>query len=169
MFLITMISGVAFAEPNDTEILNSFKQYVDTEMQKVFATYEGNHNRIAYQVRFDISPQENPKEVWFKSTEKINKAFKIDLQRTTSLISPYVGTLEVDKYTEFSSDYPTEVAAKMSFDTRYIQWDLYKFTVAYQENQWVITGLTLKKQNYDAANLSSNSIFYTLKCSDDKY
>ncbi|KAF0216763.1 MAG: hypothetical protein FD174_3586 [Geobacteraceae bacterium] len=143
----------------DTEVVDSFKQYVSDEMKKVFVSYEGTHYNVSY--------VESNLNFWFKSYHKIDQNYKIDVEKTTSLISPYVGTLQVEVYYNTSDKFPTKKTAEQATTYKVHSIQTFKITLAYQENKWVVTDAHFKSSSLDSVIKQDKlSIYENLKCPD---
>lgn len=158
MFIIG--TNLCLAAPTDAEIVISFKQYISDNMNKVLATYNGEHFSVIYSDSY---------KDWFKTRDDIDSNYKIDIKKTDSLLYPYVGTLEVNKRIAFYQHRDSkESAANDTNINRYVT-ETYRFTIAYQDNQWVVTDSKINNNLIDKWYDWSKDIFASLKCSDDKY
>jgi hypothetical protein len=127
------------SQAEDSQIVSSFNQYLNDKMAQILATYDGQHY-------IHMLPSEkNPEGYWRKVDAAVNPNYKIDVQKTDSLDTPYIATLEVTtKYRYFASR-PTREAAEAATDGGYTVTNIYRFSIAYQNNTWVVT----EAQQYD--------------------
>lgn len=170
--LIFTLLMVSFCLPvsaaTDAEVVSSFKQYASDQLAKILETYEGVHYKVAY-----IEPDRyssKPKGYWFKLTGMVDPNYKIDVQKTNSLVSPYVATLEVNYKTLFYYDRPTKETAEAVTDIKRVSIEVYKFTVAYQDEKWVVT----EAKSYSSVlgkwfNRDTKDIYTELKCAYEKH
>jgi hypothetical protein len=132
LVLLLAFSNLAYAAPSDTEIMNSFKDYVSKEVNKALATYESN-NQIVVAVK-DRKPP-----VWQKIHFTLNADYTIDLRKNDSLIRPYIGTLEIAKVIYFENFATKEAAEQCISPKNRDDSRRYVFTIAYQDDKWVVT------------------------------
>lgn len=169
--MVITLSIIGFSAPafaaDDAQVVNSFKQFCDDNIAKVTATYEGTHYSIAYQ---QPSKYTQRPESWIKYSGIVDPNYKYDVQKTNSLVSPYIGTLEVTYKTVVYKDFPTKEAAEATNDIVRYTPVVYKFIVAYQDDKWVVTDA--KKYNSvlgEWFTLDTKDIFVILKCEYDAH
>ena len=107
-----------------TQVVESFTRYV----QQHFASYE--HNRRERTTKLGGG--------WVKEYFQPDQSSAgIDVQRTTSLVSPYVGTLEFKLVTHYTAFHKTrnEAEADSTFGNSKVV--THKHTYAYQDGKWV--------------------------------
>lgn len=136
--LVITLSIIGFSAPafaaDDVQVVSFFKQFCDDNIAKVTATYEGTHYKIAYQ---EPSKYTKKPGYWIKLTGIVDPNYKYDVQKTNSLVSPYIGTLEVTYKTVFYKDFHTKEAAEATNDIDRYTPTVYKFSVAYQDDIFV--------------------------------
>ncbi len=135
-------SGCNSAKPPEPKIseqdqaVSSFKQIVENYMK----TYKQSKHEQVYHL--EGSSVANIPEGWRKAySELASDDYKVDVQKTDSLVSPYLGILEFDTKTYVSSStYGSQEAASQATDFPSDSSLLHKHrhTYAYQEGQWVI-------------------------------
>lgn len=130
MFVLLMFYCLPVFAADDATVVDSFKQYTSDKMEKVIATYTGDTYRIR-------SMQSNA--YWFKVRREIDPNYKIDVQKTNSLISPYKATLEVTFKSTFYRIKSSKDAAEVSNDIDFNSKEIYYLTLAYQKEKWVVT------------------------------
>ena len=126
---------------SDQDVANSFKEFTGAIINEIQESYDKGD------VGIRLSGAGNGKWIKYSYT---NLAHAIDVQKTSSIMSPYVGKLVItyniinyysDKYPDgnFPTRYEAEVADKKKL------WNLpldkmnrYIFTYAYQNGQWVL-------------------------------
>jgi len=139
IMLLLTLSNIGFADPSESEILASFKQYVSDEVGTALSTYEVDKYKM----------RKSSEGRWYKTTSSLNPNYSMDIKKTNSLMSPYMGILEVS---QVDSNY-SEYLSKEMAETDTILYDsnktTYKFIIAYQDNKWVITGVNVQKTNID--------------------
>ena len=158
VFLLTLTFCNSVFAMEDSEVVDSFKQYVDNVMTQVTPTYEGTHYGLT-----------NSSETggWYKSIKYLEPGYKIDVEKTNSLISPYVGTLEVSTKTVFYEHNPNKGIASESEIINFTSSSTYKFTIAYQNDNWVVTSAKEYDHFLDKIYDSSTDIIKTLSCDDE--
>lgn len=165
--LLMFFTIPAFAA-TDAEIVGSFKEFASENISKALETYDGIHYKVAY-----IEPSKyssKPNGYWFKLTGVLDPNYKIDVQKTNSLISPYIATLEVNYKTLCYYGRSTKEAAESVSNIERTSTDIYKFTVAYQDDKWVVTDA--KKYSRllgEWFNTNTKDIFEVLKCKYEKH
>lgn len=147
---------------DDAQVVSSFKQYVSDILTQVNATYEGNNYRIAY---IPLDAVTKRPGYWIKIKRTIDPTYNIDVQKSNSLISPYIGTLEVNTTNVFYKGYPNQQDAEATDAIDHTTGDNYKFTIAFQDEKWVVTDSkefsTLLGKWFAT---DSKDIFQNLKC-----
>ena len=133
LVLLLAFASLASAAPSESEVIASFKSYVDKEVKKALVSYETDNQQLL--VYKDRKPPLWQKEVYALSTD-----YTIDLRKNDSMIRPYIGTLEIAKIT-YSQTFATREAAEACDRPNYKddQSRRYVITVAYQEGKWVVT------------------------------
>lgn len=154
---------LAFCVPayamDDSQVVDSFRQYVQSNISLVEDSYKGNKYEVKY-----IKADYFSGAYWIKYATTLDPAYKIDVQKTNSLISPYVGTLEVDRNTVTYSGKTKEDAINQ-IGTKYSYVDNFKFTIAYQGTGWVVTRATQRNYALAIREEVSLNILDVLKCS----
>lgn len=167
LLISTFVSVAAASE--DTDAVNSFKQYASDNVLKIKETYKGNHYRVSY-IQKDNYPN-SPPAYWLKISSDVDSNYKIDVQKTTSLISPYIGTLEITRNNVFYRHAATRELAEITTDIDKVTTDVtYKFTVAFQDGNWNVTSAVM----YDPFlgrwfNTKTLDVFEELRCKDEKH
>jgi hypothetical protein len=90
---------------DSAKLAESFEKFITTTMTEVIGTYEGIH--------FTLHPCEDG--ICLKSSNHIDPNYKYDLEKTTSLISPYVGTLKVNGKQEWYRVFPNSDQGEFHF------------------------------------------------------
>lgn len=90
MFVLLMFYCLPVFAADDAEVVDSFKHYTSDKMEKVLATYVEDAHNLVYS-----PPYSRTKAYWFKVKVKMDPNYKIDVQKTNSLILPYNGKMEV--------------------------------------------------------------------------
>lgn len=160
---LLIFPNFAFAV-SDEDALASFKSYIKVELEKVKQSYEGNRYSMYF---MEADKKISRSALWYKQSAAINPEYKIDLQKTNSLISPYLGTLEVKiDDTIFIAHPIKEIAASLDL-INYRTYSIYIFSIAYQDDKWVITAI----RDYDSVLKKwtehkgvEQSIYPYLKC-----
>ena len=130
--LIMSTFSVAFAD--EQEIVESFKTFVSDTMTPIIASYQGEHYSIKYA---DCSPI-HEKSYWYKSTVTTPR-YVIDVKKTDSLISPYLGLLDI---TNDLISYKGKYDSAKEAETSSVQESPFmlrhnRYTYAYQDGNWV--------------------------------
>lgn len=142
LILLTLSTPTSFAA-TEAEIVASFKKFTSDEMSKALATYEGNF-KVMYS-----NPDKLTKSTggWFKTIDTLDSNYKVDVKRTESLISPYLGTLHAVKGSIFFVYYPTKEEAAKSATIWFKKEDQLLLSYAFQDNTWVLTSVRYKYNN----------------------
>lgn len=162
VFLLSLgFCNIVFAM-DDSEVVDSFKQYVDDAMTQVSTTYDGTHYSMTYEDYDGFKPM---KEYvgWYKTTNFLEPGYKIDVQKTTSLISPYIGKLEVKiNHVTFLTNKNKDIAeAEKLVNTNCSNMNTYIFAIAFQNGIWNVTSV-----RSDYGELNPDSILNILRCKD---
>lgn len=133
IFLAAAYPGFA-AEDKDVNIYDSFKTYCGTEMAKVLDTYKGDQYSIVYKSK------SNKPEHWTKTSENVDSAYGIEMQKSAVPGQPDVGILIVKFTTAFYADnFESEEKAKAETKVVNTAKNIYKFFMSYENNSWVLT------------------------------
>lgn len=147
--LLFGLSNIVCAEPSDSEVVASFKQYVSDEVTKAIATYEIDNYRM----------HKLSSGTWYKTTSNLDPHYIIDVQKNNSLISPYIGSVEIKKAFQFYEECSTKGLAEKSTKVRLLNTAKYRFKMAYQDNNWVVTKVELDNCEQE----TTGSIYDNLK------
>jgi hypothetical protein len=125
-FFVIFAACQAFGQDasNDKQVVESFRTY----MQQHFASYE--HNR---RERTTLLSQG-----WMKMYYQPDQSSAgIDVQRTASLVSPYIGTLEFKLVNHFTAFHKSRKEAES--DSTFVNSKAvsHTHTYAYQDGKWV--------------------------------
>ncbi len=139
VFMLAMsICGSVFA--NAQEVVNSFKTFVTPKVAQVEATYAQAEPTVKY--------REGDKYIepyYSKSTQ--NFEYALDVQSTDSLMSPYIGIIELKQTITNYQKHSTPEAAmaetqvSLNFITRY------KLVYNYDNGNWVFAKATMFDDN----------------------
>lgn len=154
LMVVFSFSNVAYAASNDAEVVASFKQYVKEEVAKALATYKEGEYQVNQYEHSTYSGREGKKIdiIWRKYRQELNSQYNLDLKKTDSLISPYVGKVSISKNYYIYHDFPTKLEAEK--DTEYMESITdYKFTVAYQDDQWVVIKVQVDNMETDPLSI----------------
>ena len=132
LVLIAAIQAFA-AEDVPAEITDSFKSYCAVQMAHVMDTYKGSQ----YSVKFvNVS---NTPEHWTKFSDSVDTAYNCNVQKITSPVLSYQGTLEVKATTTYYADSRSEEEAKAENNVKDRVKSIYRFSLSYQNGQWALT------------------------------
>ncbi|WP_110955102.1 hypothetical protein [Anaerosinus massiliensis] len=157
MVLLLAYSNLVFAAPSESEVVASFKSYVDQEVKKAMDSYKGQ-NWLVFIINKKQPPNWLEPPFWRIVHFTVNGEYTIDLRKNDSLIRPYVGILKIDKV-NYYEDFSSQEAAAQCDSPKYRDTDHYTFSIAYQEDKWVVTKVELQ---YDGEQ-DTNSIYDVLK------
>ena len=133
IFLAAAYPGFA-AEDKNANTYDSFKTYCGTEMAKVLDTYKGEQYSIVYKSK------SNKPEHWTKTSENVDTAYGIEMQKATTPDEPDTGVLTVKQTTAFYADnYGSEEGARAETTVAKTAKNVYKFYMSYQNQEWVLT------------------------------
>ena len=164
LFLLIPYSAQA---ATDQEIVASFQQFITEQLTPIYETYKGNHYSI-------IGPSVflgSKKQVWFKSKSDLDSQYSIDVEKTNSLVSPYIGTLVIKIHSVFSEHCPSYASAETATANRINNTTTYTFKIAYQKEKWVLTKYgtqsALLGNNFLGWSETNSSLFNMLKSDSD--
>ena len=130
-------SSICFAE-SDQEIVDSFKEHVNGIMQPIIDSYNFDSSWVTFHEKQPYV--KGSKDFWSKCSLEL-PTFRVDVKKTDSLISPYIGELiGTQNCIEYAGKYNSENEAKTANIVENIRFmRSFKFIYAYQEGQWVKT------------------------------
>ena len=155
--LLLAFSNLVFAAPSESEVIASFKSYVDQEVKKALVSYETN-NKMIFIINRKQPPDWLEPPFWRIVHFTLNDKYEIDLRKNDSLIRPYIGILKIDKV-NYYQDFSSKEAAEQCVSPKYRDTKHYTFIIAYQEDKWVVTNAELQY----SGELKANSIYDVLK------
>ena len=166
IFFMFFSTAITFAADENTQPPALFKQYIDHEMATVYKTYQGTHYRLLF---INGDPLIKEPAGWVKLITTIQPAYKADIKKPSSSVSPYTGTLEVTTTSTFYKKRTTKETAAKETGINHTVSNKYKFMLAYQNKKWLVTSAkdfdSSLKQWFD----SEKNIIKALSCSDDKH
>lgn len=152
---------------SEQEIVNSFVNFTNNISNEIRENYK--EVKVAY-VPYDRDIDYG--DFWVKR-QKTNLNSSIDIQQTTSLISPYMGILILSNdYTLYHStdnlkgNYQTASEAEKANIPVTSKGDgLYKFIYMYQSGEWVLKRVQYRNTKYDEyyRDIEVKSPFETMK------
>lgn len=157
LVLLLAFSNLVFAAPSESEVIASFKSYVDKEVKKALVSYETN-NEMIFIIDRPQPPDWLKPPFWRIVHFTLNGEYDIDLRKNDSLIRPYIGILKIDKV-NYYEDFSSKEAAEQCVSPKYRDTKHYTFSIAYQEDKWVVTKVELQYNG----ELKTNSIYDVLK------
>lgn len=124
---------------DESEVVSSFQQYVDSEMAQVIPTYNGNHYNMEYADFGKANSVMKDRIGWYKATNILEPGYQIDVQKTNSLVSPpYIGTLKVKiRYVSYQTN-KSKAIAEQGKNMTYSWVNTYLFNIAYQDGSWKV-------------------------------
>lgn len=119
----------------EQDVVDSFKAHVQKIMQPVLATYKENTTHIRY---FDPARHGLPGAGHWSKVRYLEPVYSLDVKQNDSVMYPYTGILEIERYTEiFTGEYPTKEAAakaEKSYPSNAMQH--WRFYYGYQNGTW---------------------------------
>jgi hypothetical protein len=121
--LLVCGSVVLAQSPAEEAVIIAFREYISRHL----SSYEQDNRLNVYKLGCG----------WAKIYYKVEGEYSIDVQRTSSLISPYIGVCEFKLRRHYTACHPTKEGAQQ--DSRFVNTDanLHKHMYAYQDNKWV--------------------------------
>jgi hypothetical protein len=131
---VGLISAISFAASAQTSteqsLVSSFRAFSSDFLQSL-RQKEGCHTK---QASADIP------DSWFKECQKYDvDSAKIDVTKTASLVSPYVGTLVVRVVISNTVWQPTEAKASADTVITHIREQTVEYSFGYQSGKWRFT------------------------------
>ena len=164
LFLLIPYSAQA---ATDQEIVASFQQFITEQLTPIYETYKGNH----YSVLGLSKDYSSKRQEWFKSKSDLDSKYSIDVEKTNSLVSPYIGTLVIKIHYFSSEHFPSYASAEAATASRINDTTTYTFKIAYQKEKWVLTKYgtqsALLGNNFLGWYETNNSLINILKCTDN--
>jgi hypothetical protein len=128
LMLLVALSNVVCAQPNDAEVVASFKQYVGDELSKAISTYPIDN----YKIRKDGGK-------WYKFSENLDRNFTADVRKSDSLTAPYIGIAEISRVFKRGENCSTKELADESNASDVYSIFKYRFIGVYRDNEWIVT------------------------------
>ena len=109
ILIMALLLVCASCLADEQVVVDSFKVHVQDIMQPVLATYKKDAVHIRY---FDPSKHGlQGSGHWFK-VRNLEPVYSLDVKKNDSVMYPYIGILDVERYTEiFTGSYPTKEEA----------------------------------------------------------
>jgi hypothetical protein len=122
---------IAGREPTEEEVLKSFKLFLRAEKKRGLLQKKDD---VYY-----IGSGYYRWGGWFRIYYGKPKKIKYSIERTSSLESPYIGTVKFDTDCFQTRWYETEEEARNSEEAGNVHRDTYIYTYIYQDNKWILT------------------------------
>ncbi|TCL32201.1 hypothetical protein EV210_12321 [Anaerospora hongkongensis] len=130
--------NLAFAS-TEQDILAEFKQLAKAHMESYKTD---SREKITFAPKETIPGTKFITEArWIKDKYIVHEDYKIDVQKTNSLVSPYIGVLvfKLDRYV-VTSYISKEDAEKKEYPPIDLRWQTeHKHTYAFQDGKWITT------------------------------
>ena len=134
VIFLAAASSVFAAEDKNANLYDSFKTYCGIEMAKVLDTYKGEQYSIVYKSK------SNKPEHWTKTSENVDTAYGIEMQKAAVPGQPDTGVLIVKHTIAFYADnFESEEKAKAETKVVNTAKYVYKFFMSHENNNWVLT------------------------------
>ena len=134
VIFLAAASPVFAAEDKNSDTYESFKTYCGIEMAKVLDTYKGEQYSIVYKSK------SNKPEHWTKTSESVDTAYGIEMQKSAVPGQPDTGVLTVKFTIAFYADnFQSEEKAKAETNVVNTAKYVYKFFMSHENNNWVLT------------------------------
>ena len=134
LLAVSVPSAFICDEKAEQEAVNTFKRYVTDLMARYKAE---KHERIERHPRCDI---EGVPHGYLKATYEPDLAYTFDVRKTDSLVSPYVGILELRWKERHSDCEETRDKAQSHSDLPYSNDLRYRYTYVFRDGKWVPHG-----------------------------
>jgi hypothetical protein len=134
VLILSMPSNFLADEKADQDAVKKFKQYVSDLMARYKA---GKHERTEHTSLCHIG--DSDLYGYTKSAYEPG-AYEFDVRRTDSLITPYVGTLELEWIQHRSGCQDTREEAQVQSVLPYSDSARYRYTYGFQEGKWIPKG-----------------------------
>lgn len=135
ILIMALLLVCASCLADEQVVVDSFKVHVQDIMQPVLATYKKDAVHIRY---FDPSKHGlQGSGHWFK-VRNLEPVYSLDVKKNDSVMYPYIGILDVERYTEiFTGSYPTkEEASKAEKSYLSNAMQHWRFYYGYQNGKW---------------------------------
>lgn len=139
-FLLCTASGcsrpktVPATVQSEADVVKSFKEYVSNLMVRYKAD---KHERTEFEPAY-CGTTERPGYV--RTSYEPSTAYKLDVRKTDSLISPYFGTLLIEWNQHYSDCKETREKAQAQLSLGHFgSGPTYRYTYAFQDGKWVPT------------------------------
>ena len=156
IFLIAIwFTFLSIASESEQEIVNSFKQLVSKaiELTENYSGFVGQIpkiseeeiqrirglSRLGFRADELIRDRRNNTGKWFRDISEI-KTVSYDVQRTDSLVSPYMGIVTgyIRNARICCFDIKSEAEQALRDEILTEAWKKFKFTYAYQDSKWIL-------------------------------
>lgn len=154
-----------------TKLAKSYKKFIEATVSKIVKTYDGEHYTITC-----VYPEGAPDEC-MKTSRRINTSYKYDLEKSNSLISPYIGSLEVTIYEDtYTYALPCDEYSFLGAVKPYNEAEMLKnvcsvdsFTYSIKfvpdKNTWIVLSGKVSGQK-GTKNLPPGDVIQSLYCND---
>jgi len=127
-------------EKAEQQAVKTFKQYVSD----VVAHYKaGKHERIEHSNHCGLQM-----DYYLKSAYEVGE-YRIDVRKTDSLLTPYIGVLELRWNERYSGCEETWDGAEAQSDLPHSDSWGYRYTYGFQEGKWVLKESELERKTYE--------------------
>ena len=139
LVVVFMFNSICFAA-DEAQVVASFKEQVKTDLTPIIATYMNVAPYIQYN---------NFNNTYKKVIILCDGNYTIDVEKTNSLITPYIGTA-MFYYTKVSTQSYKDKESALN-DDKYVNKDIIYFKViySYQDDKWAFKKVMVKLNDYD--------------------
>lgn len=141
--LVFSVFNTAFA--NGQEVVNSFKSFISPKISYVEQSYAQASPKVIYD-----KGSKYTKPYYYKQTSEFE--YKLDVQVTDSLMSPYIGIVELKKSVKHYNGQKTEEKAKSEYNVHWVFIDRYRLVYNYDNGDWVFAKVTIYDDNMGGAS-----------------
>ena len=162
------------AYSSEKEVVNSFLAIVNNVVEPIQESYSGENYTVAIAYR-DIKAGRNI-DMYYK-TKNVNYNYSYNIEKTNSLISQYIGSIEMYSDKRIYKMFPTKHEAICNNDylIRTIHnYKAYKFSYVYVDGKWMLYEITNNITKQRRKVLLPNNIdkemqeFQIMSCEDKK-
>lgn len=157
-----LCSFCSFSFAGEQEIVDSFKAYVMPKINMVESTYQNAQPKVSYNEGYSVIKPYYTKEI-------SELQYALDVRKTDSLMSPYIGIVEIAKIEHIYKKHNTKEEAMKETQKWMDYLDKNRLKYVYSDGVWKVKTVTFYDVNgemtdtYDISNEDDMSYYNWFK------
>jgi len=146
LLMLTLCMACTAYANEQQQLISSFQAKVEQDLRPILDGYKAT---ISYPVYYGVDSY-NPKPAWRKTTLVGDGSYSFDIEKTSSLVSPYQGTVFFSYTAYFGKKQPDRTTAEQdnTSDDKPMVFK-HKITYLFQGDSWALKRIQTTYNNYE--------------------